>query len=283
MPPKRLDTDLMTRLEALRVWTQSNLAELRGRNGVGIHAKLRQLNSDVEYLHYRFMYRYKERIAATPFLRTKLEAIDLMLQATVAENVTAAAPSPASMSKRAAPSQDPPDPDPPDRDPPDLPRLTSTEALSQTANNWRAAIKIGGTYSEGPTRAAREGAVEDLRTLNLARPRGLNVVAACAGALQANASAHRQARSASSTTQSGRTEEPSSQSTAVHASPPVGLDTRVCTGAQPSIAAPKIDEEFATAYYTPKKRQEQLQAETFRPRPYRPSRPPSKNPSPLSP
>ena len=132
MPPKRLDTDLTTRLEALRVWTQSNLAELRGRNGVGIHGKLRQLSSRVESSHYSFMYRYKERITATPFLRTKLEAIDLMLQATVAENVTAAAPSPASMSKRAAPSQDPPDPDPPDRDPPDLPRLTSTEALSQT-------------------------------------------------------------------------------------------------------------------------------------------------------
>ena len=97
MPPKRLDTDLTARLEALRVWTQSNLAELRGRNGVGIHAKLRQLNSD-EMSHYKFMYRYKERIAATPFLRTKLEAIDLMLQATEAEDVAAAAPSPEAVS-----------------------------------------------------------------------------------------------------------------------------------------------------------------------------------------
>ena len=156
-------------------------------------------------------------------------------------------------------------------------------SIEPNGNNWRAALKIGGTYSKGPTRAAREEAVEDLRALNLARPRGLHAVAACAGALQANASARCQARSASSTTQSGRTEEPSSQLTAVHASPPVGLDTRVCTGAQPSIAAPELDEEFPTAYYTPKKRQNQLQAETFRPRPYRPSRPPSKNPSPLSP
>ena len=111
--------------------------------------------------------------------------------------------------------------------------------------------------------------MEDLRALNLARPRGLNAVADCAGALQANASAHRQARSASSTSQSDRIEEPSSQSTVVHASPLVGLDTCVCTGTQPSIAAPKIDEEFATAYYTPKKRQEQLQAESLRPRPSR--------------
>ena len=91
------DTVLTERLEALRVWTQSNLAELRGRNGVGIHAKLRQLNSD-EMSHYKFMYRYKERIAATPFLRTKLEAIDLMLQATVVEDVAAAAPSPEAVS-----------------------------------------------------------------------------------------------------------------------------------------------------------------------------------------
>ena len=156
-------------------------------------------------------------------------------------------------------------------------------SIEPNGNNWRAALKIGGTYSKGPTRAAREEAVEDLRALNLARPRGLNAVAACAGALRANASAHRQARSASSTTQSGRTEEPSSQSTAVHASPPVGLDTRVCTGAQPSIAAPKIDEDFATAYYTPKKRQEQLQAETFSPRPYRPSRPSVQEPLPSLP
>ena len=157
-------------------------------------------------------------------------------------------------------------------------------SIEPNGNNWRAALKIGGTYSKGPTRAAREEAVEDLRALNLARSRGaLNAVAACAGALRANASAHRQARSASSTTQSGRTEDPSSQSTAVHASPPVGLDTRVCTGAQPSIAAPKIDEDFATAYYTPKKRQEQLQAETFSPRPYRPSRPSVQEPLPSLP
>ena len=127
-------------------------------------------------------------------------------------------------------------------------------SIEPHGNNGRAALKIDGMYSKGPTRVAREEAVEDLRALNLARLRGLNAVAACAGALQANASAHRQARSASSTSQSDRIEEPSSQSTAVHASPLVGLDTCVCTGTQPSIAAPKIDEEFATAYYTPKKR-----------------------------
>ena len=191
------------------------------------------------------MYRYKERIAATPFLRTKLEAIDLMLQATAAADLYG--------------------------------------SIELRGNNWRATLKIGGKYPKGPTRAAREEAVEDLHALNLARPRGLNAVALCAAALQANATAQRQARIASSTMQSCRTEDPSSQSTAVHASPPVGLDTRVCTGTQPSNAAPKIDEEFATAYYTPKKRQEQLQAETLRPRPSRPSRPSVQEPLPPPP
>ena len=244
-------------------------------------------------------------------------------------------------------------------------------SIEPNGNNWRAALKIGGMYSKGPTRAAREEAVEDLRALNVARPGGRNAVATCARALQAIASAQRQARSASSTSQCGRSKESSSQSTAVRcksivstgpkrcriSSPPTrsaadekrpygqggieknstagtfrahkmrdgykgigpyradwsaadedrrilcdasvqgtdalraasqrllkeAADTRVCTGAQPSIAAPKIDEEFATAYYTPKKRQEQLQAETFRPRPYRPSRPSVQEPLPSLP
>ena len=98
-------------------------------------------------------------------------------------------------------------------------------SIEPHGNNGRAALKIGGMYSKGPTRVAREEAVEDLRALNLARPCGLNAVAACARALQAKASAHRQARSASSTTQCGRSKEPSSQSTAVRANPSVGLDT----------------------------------------------------------
>ena len=98
-------------------------------------------------------------------------------------------------------------------------------SIEPNGNNWRAALKIGGMYSKGPTRAAREEAVEDLRALNLARPGGLNAVVTCAGALQAIASAQRQARSASSTTQCGRSKEPSSQSTAVRANPSVGLDT----------------------------------------------------------
>jgi len=75
MPPKTSDANLTTALEALRGWTQSNLAELRGRDGAGIHAKLRQLNSAVELSHYKFLYRYKDRIAATPFLRTKLVSL----------------------------------------------------------------------------------------------------------------------------------------------------------------------------------------------------------------
>ena len=96
-------------------------------------------------------------------------------------------------------------------------------SIEPHGNNWRAALKIGGMYSKGPTRVAREAAVEDLRALNLARPGGLNAVVTCAGALQAIASAQRQARSAFSTTQCGRSKEPSSQSTAVRANPSVGL------------------------------------------------------------
>ena len=96
-------------------------------------------------------------------------------------------------------------------------------SIEPNGNNWRAALKIGGMYSKGPTRAAREEAVEDLRALNLARPCGRNAVATCARALQAIASAQRQARSASSTSQCGRSKEPSSQSTAVRANPSVGL------------------------------------------------------------
>ena len=98
-------------------------------------------------------------------------------------------------------------------------------SIEPNGNNWRAALKIGGMYSKGPTRVAREEAVEDLRALNLARPGGLNAVVTCAGALQAIASAQRQARSAFSTTQCGRFKEPSSQSTAVRANPSVGLGT----------------------------------------------------------
>ena len=106
-------------------------------------------------------------------------------------------------------------------------------SIEPHGNNGRAALKIDGMYSKGPTRVAREEAVEDLRALNLARLRGLNAVATCAGALQAIASAQRQARSASSTTQCGRSKEPSSQSTAVRSKPIVSTGPKRCRISSP--------------------------------------------------
>ena len=100
-------------------------------------------------------------------------------------------------------------------------------------------------YSKGPTRAAREEAVEDLRALNLARPCGRNAVATCAGALQAIASAQRQARSASSTTQCGRSKESSSQSTAVRCKSIVSTGPKRCRISSPSTRS--AADEFSSA------------------------------------
>ena len=100
-------------------------------------------------------------------------------------------------------------------------------------------------YSKGPTRAAREEAVEDLRALNVARPCGRNAVATCARALQAIASAQRQARSASSTSQCGRSKESSSQSTAVRCKSIVSTGPKRCRISSPPTRS--AADEFSSA------------------------------------
>ena len=118
-------------------------------------------------------------------------------------------------------------------------------SIEPNGNKWRAALKIGGMYSKGPTRAVREEAAEDLRALNLARPGGLKAVATGARALQAIASAQRQARSASSTTQCGRSKEPSSQSTAVRSKPIVSTGPKRCRISSPPTRS--AADEFSSA------------------------------------
>ena len=137
-----------------------------------------------------------------------------------------------------------------------------------TAGTFRAHAKREGYKARGPFRAARSAADEDRRILCEASAQGKDALMVATQRLLKEAADSRVPAEASERVWASR------------------------TGAQPSIAAPKIDEEFASLHEQ-EKRQEQLQAANpldhpSRPRPSDPDTtdppdPPSKNPSLLSP